>query len=324
MTPHPWSDEHDLPRIIPANCFHQDIVVHVYLAAGAADGPTLAVLGAVHGDEYEGPLAIAELLHMLPLAAMRGTLVAVPVANGPAYEAGKRVNPEDGNDLARCFPGDPDGTPTEQLAHLIAHQCITRADALIDLHSGGVTHDGALLVGYSATDDTAGTRSRELAYAFGAPVIWEHPPPMPPGRTGSFALAQGIPFIYTEAAGGGGAQRAVIDCFREGVLRVMVALGMLPGPPPAPRHRELWHGGGDTDTMVAATVDGLFRTHIRAGEYVAAGTLVGEILDPFGGVIERLIAPRDGALPFIRRVPRVRAGDGLYMLTARVEVPGST
>lgn len=319
MTPHPWSDEHQLPRLFPANCFHRDIVVPVYLAAGSADGPTLAVLGAVHGDEYEGPLAIAELLHALPLAEMRGTLLAVPVVNGPAYAAGRRTNPEDGTDLARCFPGDPDGTPSEQLAHLIAHQCIARADVLIDLHSGGVTYDGALLVGYAATDDEAGARSRELAYAFGAPVVWEHPPPIPSGRTGSFALARGIPFIYTEATGGGGAQRAVIDCFREGVLRVMAAMGMLPGPSPAPRHREVWRGGGNTDTMVSATKDGLFRAHVRAGEYVTAGMPVGEVLDPFRGVIERLIAPHDGVLPFIRRVPRVRAGDGLYMLTARVE-----
>jgi predicted deacylase len=292
--------------------------VTAYVATGSADGPVLTVLGAVHGDEYEGPVAIAELLAMLAASAISGTLIAVPVVNAPAYEAGRRTSPQDDKDLARCFPGDPNGTPSEQLAHLIATECIAPADALIDLHSGGVALDGALLIGYAAMDDDAGARSRELAYAFGAPVIWEHPPPMPPGRTGSFALERGIPFVYTEATGGGQADRATVACFIDGVQRVMVAMGMLPGDPPAPRHKEFWRGGGNTDTMVAAGVDGLFRAFVGAGQVVSRGTLVGEIVDFQGRVRERLFAPSDGVLPFIRRIPRVRVGDGLFMLTQRV------
>ncbi len=318
--PHPsWWSARQAGRIVPVKLTHRDASATAYLASGNADGPMLAVLGAVHGDEYEGPVAIAELLATLPLDTMAGTLIAVPVVSASAHEAGRRTSPQDDKDLARCFPGNPSGAPSEQLAHLIATQCIAPADALIDLHSGGVALDGALLIGYSATDDDAGRRSRELAYAFGAPVIWEHPPPMPPGRTGSFALDQGIPFIYTEAVGGGQADRATVTCFVEGVRRVMIAMGMLPGDSPAPRHSEFWRGGGNTDTMVAATVNGLFRAYVGAGEYVAASTPVGDIIDAQGAIIERLTAPHAGVLPFIRRIPRVRVGDGLYMLTQRVE-----
>jgi predicted deacylase len=317
---HPsWWSVRQAGQIVPVLLTHGDASVTAYIAAGKADGPILTLLGAVHGDEYEGPVAIAALLDALPLPAMAGTLLAVPVVNLPAYEAGHRTSPEDDRDLARCFPGNPHGAPSEQRAHLIATACIAPADVLIDLHSGGVAFDGALLVGYTAIDGIAGARSRELAYAFGAPVVWEHPPPMPPGRTGSFALDQGIPFIYTEATGGGQADRATVACFVEGVRRVMIAMEMLPGEPPAPRHRAFWRGGGDTDTMIVAGVDGLFRANARAGQYVARGSLVGEIVDAQGRVIERLIAPNDGILPFIRRIPRVRIGDSLYMLTHCVE-----
>ncbi|HEY7908787.1 MAG TPA: succinylglutamate desuccinylase/aspartoacylase family protein [Thermomicrobiales bacterium] len=313
-----WWNTRQSGQVVPVLLSHRDAGVTAYVATGSADGPVLTVLGAVHGDEYEGPVAIAELLAMLAASAISGTLIAVPVVNAPAYEAGRRTSPQDDKDLARCFPGDPNGTPSEQLAHLIATECIAPADALIDLHSGGVALDGALLIGYAAMDDDAGARSRELAYAFGAPVIWEHPPPMPPGRTGSFALERGIPFVYTEATGGGQADRATVACFIDGVQRVMVAMGMLPGDPPAPRHKEFWRGGGNTDTMVAAGVDGLFRAFVDAGQVVSRGTLVGEIVDFQGRVRERLFAPSDGVLPFIRRIPRVRVGDGLFMLTQRV------
>jgi predicted deacylase len=314
-----WWGTRQASQIVPARLAYSDASVTAYIAMGTTDGPVLTVLGAVHGDEYEGPVAIAELLNALPVHRMAGTLIAVPVVNGPAYEAGRRASPRDDKDLARCFPGNPGGTPSEQLAHLIATECIAPADALIDLHSGGVALDGALLVGYTAMEDAAGVRSRELASAFGAPVIWEHPPPMPPGRTGSFALDRDIPFMYTEATGGGQADRPVIRCFVEGVQRVMVAMGMLSGDPPTPRHREYWRGGGNTDTMVSAAVDGLFRSLAHAGDSVAAGALIGEIINARGGIIERLIAPHAGVLPFIRRIPRVRVGDGLYMLTQCVE-----
>ncbi len=304
---------------MPARLAHGATRATAYIATGSADGPVLAVLGAVHGDEYEGPVAIAELLNALPAPSITGTLIAVPVVNATAHDAGRRTSPQDDKDLARCFPGDPRGTASERLAHLIATECIAPADALIDLHSGGVALDGALLVGFTATNDVAGARSRELAYAFGAPVVWEHPPSMPPGRTGSFALDRGIPFVYTEATGGGQADRTTVACFVEGVQRVMVAMGMLPGAAPAPRHRAYWRGGGNTDTMVAAGVEGLFRASVRAGDMVAAGAPVGEIIDAQGTVIEHLVAPYAGVLPFIRRIPRVRPGDGLYMLTRRVE-----
>lgn len=314
-----WWSARRAGEIVPVRMERDALGVTVYIAAGNADGPVLTVLGAVHGDEYEGPVAIAELLATLPIDQMAGTLIAVPVVNVPAYDAGRRTSPEDDKDLARCFPGDPDGTPSERRAHLIASECIAVADTLIDLHSGGVALDGTLLVGYTATEDAAGRRSRELALAFGAPVIWEHPPPMPPGRTGSFALDRGIPFLYTEATGGGGADPRVIECFVEGVRRVMTAMGMLPGPPPPPRHTSYWRGGGNTDTMVSAGRSGLFRAFAHPGTSVVRGTPIGEIVDERGKVLERFFAPTDGVLPFVRRIPRVRAGDGLFMLTTRIE-----
>src|SRR4051794_8380342 len=114
-----WHASRTAGEIVPVRLTHRDISIPMYVATGPRDGPILTVLGAVHGDEYEGPVAIADLLAALPVREMAGTLLAVPVVNCPAYRAGQRANPADGKDLARCFPGDPDGTPTMQLAHVI-------------------------------------------------------------------------------------------------------------------------------------------------------------------------------------------------------------
>jgi predicted deacylase len=291
----------------------------LFVVTGTRPGPTLAVLAGVHGDEYEGPVAIADLLAGLDPAALAGTLVALPVANPPAFSAGTRTSPLDGLNLARTFDGDATGSASERLAWTIAGEVIGVADALIDLHSGGVAYAMATLVGYCDLGNEVGQRSRELALAFGAPVIWEHPE-IAPGRTLSAALDRGIPCVYTEAAGGGAAPADVVQCYIEGVRRVLIALGMLPGEPSRPRHRETWRGSGNTDRSLEATQSGLFRSAVRVGEDVAAGQLLGEIVDYDGTVVERVIAPAAGVVAMARRVPRVSAGDGLYLLTTRVTV----
>ena len=49
----------------------------VLAAAGPADGPTLAVLAGVHGDEYEGIRAIPQIFRALDLIQLRGRLLEV-------------------------------------------------------------------------------------------------------------------------------------------------------------------------------------------------------------------------------------------------------
>ena len=137
-------------------------------------GPTLLVLGGVHGDEYEGPHAVRTVFRELAADQLRGTFIGVPVTNVPAFEAGTRGSPLDGLNLARVFPGSRTGTPTERIAYQVG--ClIGRCDQLIDLHSSGTHAAMPTLAGYYANDSEVGWRSRAAAFAFGAPVVWGHP-----------------------------------------------------------------------------------------------------------------------------------------------------
>jgi predicted deacylase len=81
----------------------------VLAARGMAFGPILLVTAAVHGDEYEGPAAIARLFQELQEAPLRGMLLGLPVVHGAAWEARSRVSPADGIDLNRVFLGSPAG-----------------------------------------------------------------------------------------------------------------------------------------------------------------------------------------------------------------------
>ena len=60
------------------------------VARGKSPGKTLLVTGCVHGDEYEGPVAIQDIYEALDIDTLQGTFFGIPVVNGPAFVAGQR------------------------------------------------------------------------------------------------------------------------------------------------------------------------------------------------------------------------------------------
>lgn len=292
-----------------------DHPLRVFTLTGAQDGPVLAVTGAVHGDELEGPLTLSALMRRIDPAELRGRLILCPAANPEALSAGRRCSPSDGGNLARAFPGDPRGGPTPVLADLIARHVIRPAEALVDLHSGGGPLDCPVFAGYG-DDPGTGPAARAMAQAFGAPVLWRHPAPMPPGRTLSEARDVGIPAIYVEAGGGICPPQSVLDLYEAGVLRVMAQLGMLLCAPPAPAGAPLAvFGSGDLDAAVMAPVSGLCTCKVALGDAIDPGTVCFEIADLDGSPIEHVTARTAGIAMFLRRGRWVNRGD-LLMATA--------
>ena len=284
-----------------------EIVEHV----GLEPGPVVALLAGVHGDEEEGVLAVQRvgaLLTERPLA--RGTVRSVPIAHPAAYAADRRTGPDDGLDLARCFPGDPAGTATQRLAHELTERVIRGSDLMIDLHSAGRAYAMPMFAGCIDGDDDVSERSRRAAVAFGAPLLWEHPAPVPPGRTLAAAIALGIPCTYVEGSGGASLDERELDLYVGGVLRVLADLGMLAWQPHPGRPRRVIRGGsGDLDAGVTAPCGGRFVAARDAGDVLGPAELVGEIVDETGRSVAEVRAPSDCTLVFLRRAARIAEGE---------------
>src|SRR5262249_25331032 len=77
-------------------------------------GPTVIVEGGNHGDEYEGPIVLGELVCTLDPGAVSGRLIFIPAINLSAVAAARRTSPFDDLNFNRAFPGDPLGSPTQQ------------------------------------------------------------------------------------------------------------------------------------------------------------------------------------------------------------------
>ncbi len=89
---------------------------------GNDQGPTVVLEGGNHGDEYEGPIVISELIRELDPGGIRGRLILMPANNVHAAVAGQRTSPVDGLNYNRSFPGDPLGSITEQIAAFVSDE----------------------------------------------------------------------------------------------------------------------------------------------------------------------------------------------------------
>lgn len=96
-----------------------DIEIYVLLCRGREAGPLVVATAGIHGDEYEGIQAVWKVYESLVPDEMRGDFLGVPIAHVTAYRTISRDSPLDGKNLARTFPGQPEGTVTERLAHFL-------------------------------------------------------------------------------------------------------------------------------------------------------------------------------------------------------------
>src|SRR6201996_2235388 len=129
---------------------------------GSADGPPLTVIAGVHGCEYASMDGVRRWLRTLEGRALRGRVRAVPVLNVTAFATRSPfVVPEDGKNLNRAFPGDPDGTLADRLAYDAFNQLISGSDAYVDAHCGDMVEALEPFALYEA--GAAQDMARELA-----------------------------------------------------------------------------------------------------------------------------------------------------------------
>ncbi|MDF7662289.1 succinylglutamate desuccinylase/aspartoacylase family protein [Erwiniaceae bacterium L1_54_6] len=239
-------------------------------------GPTVLITGGIHGDEYEGPIIINELIRNLTPDQVQGRLILLPCANTPALRASMRVSPLDNKNLARVFPGNPWGTPTEQIAAWIHETIFPLCDFYIDLHSGGSSlfiEESAQVVVTEELNPQVRERSEAMARAFGATltVVTNN---MGDPRTSCGAAANlGLPAIAAEMGWNGSVSPRGVQRTRAAVTRVLNHLGVISAEvvPAEPSRQVFIPAGGN----LLSPGDGWFEPLHDIGDEVSAGELAG-------------------------------------------------
>ena len=280
----------------------------VFEATGTRDGPRVCLLAGVHGCEYSSIAALTQFMRELDLSAVAGSILAVPVVS-PTSFAGRSafVAPEDGRNLNRSFPGDPNGSFTDVLAHHVFREFVAGSDALIDLHGGDMVE---ALEPFALYDDSPVRDTAErLARAYGLRyVICNTTDPLG-GTTSAAAAAAGIPGITAEAGGRGLLEPAEVERHLRGLRSTLRAAGVLDGEPdPPPAGQQLV----ERLQWLRASTPGWWQPAVDVGDAIAAGDRLGQVLDGFGDETETITAPDAGVILCVTSSPAVQA-NGLLL-----------
>ncbi|MBO0703032.1 MAG: succinylglutamate desuccinylase/aspartoacylase family protein, partial [Candidatus Dormibacteraeota bacterium] len=140
-----------------------------WIVRGREEGPRLVVTAGVHAAEYPPIEAAVRFARALDPEEVRGTVVVVTLVNAPGFfERSLYVNPRDGQNLNRCFPGAPDGPPSARVADFVLQDVIRDADAYLDLHCGDLVEALEPFAMYRLTGDQhLDARADRLARAYG-------------------------------------------------------------------------------------------------------------------------------------------------------------
>lgn len=292
------------------------VTMPVATVAGATEGPTVVIFAGIHGDESTGIDICRRVIQDLDPAKLTGTVVAVPVANGPSHLSRTRGFLHEERwliDINRVFPGNREGLLTHRIAAILFDEFVCQADLTIDLHSA---LDGCIIAPFvyvDPDDDQAGTldvRSR-MAELVGTDYVYRKP------RNAKFGTSDLSASINAQADA---AKRAVllvemgesrrvsedmVPVGVNGVHNVLRAMGVESGEVeeranPPRRFSNI--------TIVHAEHGGGLRLETPLKAEVTEGQRLGTIVDMFGEVVEEVVAPTSGFI--LRRMLHGSAASG--------------
>jgi len=278
-----------------------------FVVRGKQDGPTLTISAASHGNELAGVECIRRFVSKIDPGRLKGRILACPILNPVAYAFNKNFDPQEQIDMNRSFPGDPEGSLTEKLAHYFFTNMVSISDMVIDFHTAA--YPDVLLPHLRVRIDERSDEYKRLVDSFGADMVWFGKPHQ--GMLQVQAARAGIPAIAVELGAASSIKEDFIKVGIEGIENVLSVHGMLPDVAEIPdRQLHIYHD----QFWQRSKIGGLFVAESDVGDYVRRGQLLGWVNDPTGFDSEEVRAEVDGLVVGRRIHPLVRSGSRLFVI----------
>lgn len=284
-----------------------DLQVHVYRSK--VEGPTMLVLGGVHGDEINGVEIVRRTIaDGLFTNLNKGSVIAIPLLNIYGFLNFSRDLP-DGKDVNRSFPGNKSGSLASRVAYVMTKHILPVVDFGIDFHTGGASRFNYPQIRYTPDD----VKANDLARTFA-------PPYLIPSKSlnGSFrhqARIENTPILVYE-----GGESLRVDEFSiiegiNGLKRVMHATGMI--------NEELSDRKStilNKKSWLRASRSGMYRWIRQSGDTVTKGEVIGIINDPYGQWSVEVKSTKSGTIFGHNNAPVINQGDALFHIGYQEEV----
>jgi len=274
----------------------------LWAAQGATQGPTLCLVGGIHGDEINSVEIARRSFQAVDPERLRGTMIVIPAANFLGFRTMNRYM-IDRRDLNRAFPGSVKGSVASIVANTIFERVIRRCDYLIDLHTGSNFRTNVAQIRVDRDDP----KSLALAENFGVGVIVDGAGPDGSLRreavkagVAAIIYESGPPYVFVEKEIRNGTQ---------GVLNAMDALGMYETPGERSKAQHLVRSGW---IRVPRGKGGIYLTDVHLGDRVKVGDLLGTVTDPGTDERHEIRSDRDGIVIGAALPQVVLSGYGIF------------
>ena len=270
------------------------------------NGPRIAVVTGMYGDELEGQFVAYELAHRLSETpgSLTGVVDIYPALNTLGLSSNEHGVPQFDIDLERTFPGNPDGNLTEALADAVFEDILgSRACVIIHCSDGYVRE-----LTQARIDEEDSDALVSMACLLNPQIVWARGPRAASEPTLAHALnSRGCPAIVVEMGMGMSVNRDAGLWLVEGILRLLDSFHAWHGPTIALPYPRVVRGGNVA--ILPASRPGLFLPYAEHGARVRRGDVLGAIVDPLdGSSAHEVLASCDGLLFTLRVYPVVQPG----------------
>ena len=277
----------------------------------------VAIVSGTHGDELEGQYICYEVARRLAAhpECLTGIVDIYPALNPMGIDLASKALPITGVDMNRMFPGSKKGNAMEQLAAAVVDDLIG-ADLCIDVHSSDIFVQEIPQVRLS---EEFAERMLPFAKLMNVDVIWMNATVTVHEATLAHSMnLLGVPTMVVELGQGNSINMTYGNQVVDGIFNVMREMGLWTGEVP-PTHLPAISSDGKVE-FIRSEVEGIFLPRSKHNHFVCVGELIGEIVDPMTGQVNRRItAGKDGLLFTLRNYPVVYEGDLLARILTGID-----
>lgn len=287
------------------------VQIPIHVDRAKEDGPTIVLMAGMHGDEINGIEIIRRIIRKKLDKPTKGTVICIPIFNIFGFLNLKRELP-DGRDLNRSFPGSSTGSLASQFAYQFMKEIAPISDVIIDFHTGSAQRNNFSQIRCDFEDK----RSVELAKIFNPPIILDSSLISKTIREAIQRL--GKQYLLFEGGKTNSIEEVVVEEGINGAKLILNHFGM--------RSFKIDISAGRTPVFLEqskwlrAPNSGLFLAHVKNGNVIKKGELLGIIMDPFGKIERKVKAPRDGVVLCVNEAPTVYKGDAIFHIGKEITI----
>ncbi|MFY1045840.1 succinylglutamate desuccinylase/aspartoacylase family protein [Chryseobacterium sp. GP-SGM7] len=292
----------------------------VTIIKGKQKGAVFTIVAGIHGYEYPPIIAVQELLKEIQPENVKGSLIIIPVANVESFQ--KRtpfINPLDQKNLNTAFPGSENGTPTDQIAHIITKEIISNSTLFLDIHGGDANEDLLPFVCYYDRKDMPENtmKAHELSVKSGIEYVVSYPYTLSPTEPAKYAFKeatqQGITALSIEAGKLGAVQRDNVNLIKRAVYNMLENSGNYTMKIPKNMHQKSTILLNHQD-YIRVPDDGIFYSDLKSGDHVKKNQILGYITNGFGDKKHDIISKTNGIILYKVGTPPVNKGETLFCI----------